>query len=364
MMRQAIRGLMLLGFLVLVSSTGQAQLNNPDEVEVRDRKDGSTKKLRGHFRVGPAGFQVFTGEKFDKPGEAFSPDDIVKVTIGDLPGVNRDKINSANGKEGKGTRKDFDEARTIYQELLKELPKKAPDARSKRYLEFKFIMMTNKVVDGLDAGDAWEKQADECIGKWSGFLSDYKTGWELWPATRACTRLQIERGKYKEASETWKTLTTNPEMPADSKLEARLQVIDAQIRAKNYASASVNATELLKTAAGARKDRLTIYKIAAKAGIDNKPLDAVAKIQAEIDKTKEVSVRATGYTMIGEMYLVGGKPRDAMWAFLWVETVFNQDKNEVHKAIVRLTELFAKHLKDEDRTRAYEEKIKQFRTTF
>ena len=49
------------------------------------------------------------------------------------------------------------------------------------------------VVDELEPGKEWEKQADACIGKWSGFLTDYKSGWELWPAVRACTRKTVER---------------------------------------------------------------------------------------------------------------------------------------------------------------------------
>jgi len=181
---------------------------------------------------------------------------------------------------------------------------------------------------------------------------------------RACTRLQVQRGKHEEAAPLWERMATSSELPADAKLEAGLQAIDAQIRGKVYANAVLGTDKLLATAAGATKDRLAIYSIAAKAGADNKPLDAIPKIQAEIDKTKDPSVRATGYGMIGEMYLLGNKPRDAMWAFLWVEAVFNQDKDEVLKAMSRLTDLFAGPLMDEDRTKTYREKLKQFRDTF
>src|SRR5262245_35840003 len=198
MMRQAIRGLVLLALLVaVVDSTVRAQ-NIPDKVEYRDRKDGSIKKAEGQLRVGPAGFQVFTGDKFDKASLTLSPDDILKVTIGDLQGVDRGAMNSLFAKEDKKTAKDCDEARTGYQDLLKKATG-APE-RTKRHLEFKIASMTQRVVDDLDPGEKWEKQADDAIKVWSGFMTEYKTGWELWPAAKSLSRLQVERGKFDDAA--------------------------------------------------------------------------------------------------------------------------------------------------------------------
>src|SRR5262245_50706293 len=159
MMRQAIRGLVLIGlFAWVVDSSGRAQ-NAPDKVEVRDRKDGTTKKYEGVLKVSPAGFQVFSG---DKGGAPFSPDDIVKITIGDLPGVDRGTVLSLHTKEEKKTSKDYAEAVTGYQELLKM----AKDPRSKRYLAFKVNMVTNKVVDDLDEDKGWKEKAEACIKDW------------------------------------------------------------------------------------------------------------------------------------------------------------------------------------------------------
>jgi hypothetical protein len=331
-------------------------------VEYRDRKDGSIKKTEGQLRAGPAGFQVFTGEKFDKLNITLSPDDIVKVTIGDLQGVERGAINSLFAKEDKKTAKDYDEARTGYQDLLKKAGSGAPE-RTRRHLEFKIAAMTHRVVDDMDPGEKWEKQADEAIKVWSAFTGEYKTGWELWPATRSLSRLQVERGKFDDAARTWGRIAKNAEMPPEARLEAAIQEIDLQIRGKAYSNAAVAAAELIKTAAGARKDRLAIYQLAAKAGGDGKPLDGVEKIRAELAKTKDPSVQATAFSMCGELYLAGGKPRDAMWEFLWVETVVNQDRDEVFKAMARLTGIFVAQM-DEDQTRKYRDKLKRFKATF
>jgi hypothetical protein len=355
MKRQAIRGLLLFGLLALLLNSARAQ-NIPDTVTVRN-KDGTTKPYNGTFTLTPAGFQVIGGDK--KVVATVSPDDVVKFTAGDLPGVERDVIRAAQTKE---ENHDYDAARALYAEQLKKA--KLPE-RSKRYLEFKAAAMLNKVVDDLDADKGWKEKADEAVVKWKDFLAAdaSKSGWEQWPAARACTRLQVERGKFEDASRVWAQLAKNSALPPDARAEAALQQIDLQIRAKQYPTAGSVAAELAKTAAGAKKDRLAIYEAAAKAGGEGKFQEGIEKIKAEMNKTKDASVHATGFSMMGELYLAAGKPRDAMWQFLWVETVVNQDKDEVLKAVSRLAEIFEGQM-DEDQVRKYRDKLKRFRATF
>ncbi len=373
MKRHVIRGLVMLGLFATAAATVSAQ-NALDSVEVRNRKDGSTKIHSGQFKVTPAGFQVFSGEKFDKASEAFAPDDIIKVTINELPGVDPTLFRAARDKENKkgATTKDYTDARDGYKALAKS--NLAP--RSKRYLDFKVYSINHKLVDELDAGKEWEGKADKAISDWKGFLDDYKDafGWEIWPAVRSITRLQIERNKYDDAAAAWAKIRGIADLPPEPKLEAGLQEIDLRIRSKTYPTAAALAEGLLKTAAGSRKERLAIYLLAAKAGSDSKYVEGVEKIKAEMEKTKDPTVHATGYAMMGELYLAGGKFRDAMWMFLWVETVVNQDKDEVFKAISRLAELFEKApmdedpnkkpLADEEQAKKYREKLKRYRTTF
>lgn len=363
MKRKAIRGLLLFGLLVAVVNSSVLAQNTPDKVTVLNRKDNSTKTYDGAFTLSPAGFQVLSG---GKAVATFSPDDVVKVAIGDLPGVDRSAILGLNTKEEK---KEYDAARTGYADQLK---KAGLQEKSKRYLEFKKVMLTQKLVDDIDPGDkAWKEKADACLADWNQFLTaeETKFGWEQWPATRACARLLAERGKFDDAARAWSRVAKNNNMPPDARAEAALQEIDAQIRARQFSPAASAAAELIKTAAGAKKDRLVIYEIAAKSGGDGKPLEGIDKIKAEMGKTKDAAVHATGFSMMGELYLAGGKPRDAMWMFLWVETVTNQDKDEAFKAMARLNEMFetqmpAGPLADEDQSKKYHDKLKKFRATF
>lgn len=353
MTRFAIRGLALIGLVAATLATARAQ--NPDVVTVRDRKDNSLKKMSGTFTASPAGFQVVGADK--KASPPINPDDVVSVAIGDLTGVERGVINGLNTKE---ENKKYGEALTGYKDAAKAagLPE-----RTQRYLRYKVAAMTQKTADEVDFDKGWKAKAEDAAGGWTAFLQDYKFGWELWPATRALTRTQIELGQFDAAARTWKALAANKELPADARLEAQIQEIDLQIRAKNYSSAEPTAGDLQKSANGAQKERLAIYQLAAKSG--DKPLEGIDKIKAEMEKTKDASVHATGFSMMGELYLAGGKPRDAMWAFLWVETVLNQDRDEAFKAVARLTGLFeAGPLADEDQAKKYRDKLKRLRLAF
>jgi len=238
--------------------------------------------------------------------------------------------------------------------------------------------MATKVADETPDEDGWTDIAKDAAGKWSGFLTEYKSGWELWPAARAGARLYAELNKFDEVARLWSRLSKNPELPPDLRLEAGIQEIDAQFRAGSYSPAAIAAKTLADaTAPGAAKTRLAIYEQAAKAANDGLSAEsakaAAEKIEAAVKETADPAVRATVYGVIGELYLAvkpkdgGGapakEPREAMWAFLWVETVFNHDKDEALKAMCRLVEAF-KAQSDEEMVKRYRERIRRYRANF
>jgi hypothetical protein len=51
-----------------------------------------------------------------------------------------------------------------------------------------------------------------------------------------------------------------------------------------------------------------------------------------------------------------------MWAYLWVEVVYSQDRDEVAKALLRLVKSFEVQ-QDEDRAKSYKDKLRRFRAT-
>jgi len=370
MIRQAVRSLIALAVVtLLVESVIGQQTVNLDKITYRDKKDGTNKTVEGILKYGPIGLQILGGDKGDKVIETVSPGQIVRVVPNEAnhPGIDRNAINAAIAMEDKKTKPEYEKARLSYDTMSK-----TADKKSKQFVDFKIAQMTQRVLDETADDEGWAALAIDAGKKWGGFLIDYKTGWELWPAARSATRLSAELGKFDEAARTWTRLTKKDvELSADLRLEAGIQEIDAQIRSRQWANAEASAKALGAAApAGPLKDKLAIYELAANAGANSTALAAVPLIEKKIADptakepgTKDPSVRGVAFGMIGELYMSEGKTRDAMWAFLWVDTVYNADKDEAFKAMCRLVEIF-KTQGDDDRAKFYREKIRRARGAF
>lgn len=357
MIRQAARGtlaLLLLAAVTDATTRGQAGGGFTDKLYYRDRKDNSVRNIEGELKMSPAGIQVISNNKV---AVTVAPADVVKVTPGDLPGLDRikDVLPPLNLEE----KRDWEKARAIYANLLKQNPN--PAERTRRYLEYKSAVTAARVADETREDDGWEARAKDATAQLEQFLKAYNTGWEVWGVGRTLARIQGELGKYPDAAATWSRLAKNPETPPDLKLEAALQEIDAAVRGRRYPDASAKAADLAKSATGAAKDRVTIYQAAADALGKSAPLEGVAPVEKVIADSKDPAVRATGYSVLGELYLAAEKPREAMWAFLWVEVVYTHDRDEVLKAIARLATVF-KMQGDEERERTYRDKLRKHRS--
>jgi hypothetical protein len=356
MTRQAARGaLALLLLAAVLDSTGRGQAGGTDKLYYRDKKDNQVRNVEGELKMSPAGIQVISGGKVVA---TVAPGDVVKVTPGDLPGL--DRIKDVLPPLGLEDKREWEKARAVYLNLQKQYPN--PAEKTRRFLDYKVAVLAARVADEAREEDGWDVKAKEAVGQLERFLTAYTTGWEVWGVGRTLARMQGELGKYPDAAATWSRLAKNPETPPDLKLEAQLQEIDAAVRGRRYPDAASRAAELAKTAnAGAAKDRVTIYQAAADALGKSSPLDAVGPIEKLIADSKDPAVRATGYSMLGELYLAAEKPREAMWAFLWVEVVYTHDRDEVLKAVSRLVTVFQMQ-GDEERARAYREKLRKYRS--
>ncbi len=333
-----------------------AQAPQPDRVEVRNRKDGSIKSYSGKLALTPAGFEIK-----DKQTVLLDYDDILKIIPGELPGVDYLLFKAAINTEEKKTAKDYEAARNTYDDLLKKA-KNAPEP-SKRHLEFRIALMSTRIADSADSPTAWRELAEAAAKQWNTFFAGYSSGWELWPAARTYTRLNVELGNHTDNARFWSRFS-KLELPPVLRLEAAIQEADAYLRSKNPAAAATAVAAALKSAPpGPLRQRLEIYDAAAKAAQNPSPqsLDALkATLDKIIAATDDPAVRAAAFGVLGELYWQAGRYRDAMWTLLWVDTVYNTNKLETFKAMCRLQDVF-KALKDEERAEQQHERIRRAR---
>jgi hypothetical protein len=362
MRRLFFRGLGVALTLVFLHTVAPGQPSGvADRILVRDgKKAGTTKTYEGTLVLDKAGLRVLSG---DKVIATLDPADVLKITVGDLPGVDRNTMLVLFASEDKKTKKEYEAARLGYSDLLKKSA--AAPERSRRHLEYKVAAMTAKLADETPDDEGWAALADTAIKTWDQFLAQHRSGWEAWMAALAYTRLLIETNAYDRAASTWTTLSKSTELPPNLLQEAALQAIDAQIRGgKATAAAEEAARNLAKDVLpGPIKDKLAIYELTAKALNSGNPLSGLKELEEKIAATKDASVRALGHAMRGELYWQAKKYREAMWEYLWVETVYNNDPLEVLKALSRLVAVF-KALADDDQARRYREKILRLRSVF
>src|SRR5262249_25537591 len=67
---------------------------------------------------------------------------------------------------------------------------------------------------------------------------------------------------------------------------------------------------------------------------------AEKELQSVIDQTKDKGVKAQAYNTLGYCYYLKDEKSKARWAFLWVDVVYKQDREEHAKALYYLERIF------------------------
>jgi tetratricopeptide (TPR) repeat protein len=315
-----------------------------DKVERRDRKADKSIIVTGKIiDESIAGMKLKVGGVKD---EVIPAADIQRVYYDDMPPTLKQSYYTLFVAEE--TEKNFAKLLKDYTDFnAKALVSNDVKPPVKRYLEFRVAMLR------VAAGDANAQGALET------FTIAHKASWEYAFAARALARLLLEKEDYQNATKLLSELSANTLVPAEIKQEAESLLIDAmfqdgktvEVQAKLAAAIADTKTP------PAQRDRYKVYLIGAeaKAG-DGKLEDTVKKLEKVIAENADPSIRAVAYNIMGDIYREKKMPRDAMWAYLWVDVVYSQDKGEHLKAMTRLLKYFDEE-KDVEKQQIYREKI-------
>lgn len=372
-----LRALTLAGFTVALAAltvgTAPAQpASDTDRLFFIDRtKDGKLEVVLAELKESPAGIQVIGADK--KLKQTVSPADVVRIEYTALKGVDKDAYAQANRLEA-GPDANPAKGAAAFADLLAKAGATA-DPRTKRVLTFRQLMLAVRTNDAEADEAKFAAAAAPLADQLTAFARTYAKSWEFWPTTRTAARLAVELRKPADAASRMRELSDNADLAADLRTDARLAEVGYLLmspgRAAHTALAEARKGEASMTER--QKERVAILadvlalpdpepvpanlppeEADAKAAAAAKKIrDAVAKVEAgTLGKAKDGAARAAGYNAIGEIYLRHKLDRDAMWAYLWVDVVYNQDKDEQVKALVRLIQLF--------KARQEDERVKQF----
>ena len=192
------------------------------------------------------------------------------------------------------------------------------------------------------------------------FITEAPDYWEVLPAVKAVANLQSQQDPEKAVK---MMDDLGKKLSKEAKADLDYQAIGILFAGGKFPLVQTRATALngALPAGDPIKEKLKFYDIGCKLAT-GKVEDVVAELQAAILKTNDPIQRAAGYNVLGDCYMTKAMPRDAMWAYLWVDVVYPIDRGEQLRALEHLARLFENEpLKDEGKAKLYRDKIQRLR---
>ncbi len=326
-------------------------------------KDGKLTKIEGTVKETINGVEVTDGAK---KVTKISPADMVRIDYENIQGIDRSAQISLRPGELSGN--DPDKLAVEYGKLV-ATSKDAP-VKAKRYVAFREGYWLARAA-ATKPDEEFSDAAKAVIAKLMAFTKEHNRSWELWQMAQEAGRLALHIEDKESAIAAWKVLADNTEFPLAERHKAQLYHAGLLLRNGDKADfkkvvMEIKADPRLDTPA--LKEQLAIYveianlppAVEPKEGEPRTKSADLAKVEAAIALAKDPVAKAAGYNALGDLLVSQKLYRDAMWAYLWVDTVYNQDKDEQLKATSRLIDIF-KRLGDEDRANQFIDRLAKLR---
>jgi hypothetical protein len=249
----------------------------------------------------------------------------------------------------------LDEAITKYREALTNLdPAKAAEAhqeqlrkldaalaeRVRRHFQYKVAYLFDQKarLEGTAAARA------AAAAQLKEFKAAHPDCWQLPAALEALARLQVELKAYDEAEQTLKALADAP-VSQTTRLEAELLSARVSLQAGKpkeaipRLEALITRHQLAENHPQALRARLAQAECLSATG--DLP-GAKGRLEKVVDLTQDRDLKAAAYNTLGVCHLRGNQLKDALWAFLWVEVEYNQNKDEHARALYYLVQVFSR----------------------
>ena len=255
---------------------------------------------------------------------------------------------------GDAAKKAMTELEKEYKAILASIKdnKSEPIKRQIQYrlAQLQAILAGEVVTQQLQAIEAFDK-----------FRKENPNAWETVPAVREQAQMLVAVNKLDDAAKALDEVANTPKLAKEIKQDLEMMLIDVMIRAGKTGEVEgrIGQALALLPPDDPLAARLKIYQLGCQAGKGN--VDAIiAQLKDLIDKSADVALKALAYNTLGDCYNAKSQKKEAMWAYLWVDVVYNQDKVEHAKAVERLARVF-KDLGDDVRADRYRDKMKLLR---
>ena len=200
-------------------------------------------------------------------------------------------------------------------------------------------------------------RGDEAMTRLSGFLSKYPTSRHKGPALEWLAKLAISLGETDRADQSLTELAKIPWAANKAAvLKARVQSMKGEHDAA-IGSLDTLIAGLAKTSPEYSTARLVRAEALAAAG---KFPEAEAAVREVIRDTppEEAELQAHAYNTLGDCLKSARKPKDALFAYLHTDVLYDKDKEQHARSLAGIAEMWLQ-LKRDDRSNLALERLKQ-----
>lgn len=229
-----------------------------------------------------------------------------------------------------------------YQETLKKME---PHLYGHRNFEYKVAVLT------LRQALTEQSSTAGALAKLGDFREKYPNSWQIAHVVPTLAQMQMDAGDFKGAAVTYQGMADMEVFPADVRRNAELMVVQVTVKAGDLKGAQKKLDDLERKAAGSPAFAARIKMMRAELLVSDKKFDqATPLLQQLLKDSKDVQIKAQAHNALGECLFKANRYSEALWEFLYVDTVYSQDKNERAKALYYLWKTFDQ-LNNEERAK-------------
>jgi tetratricopeptide (TPR) repeat protein len=231
-----------------------------------------------------------------------------------------------------------------YDEVLKKFaPTKEVEKLAVRNLRYRIAMLSVKQV--ADPGTS-----ALAVKRLQDFSKDYPDSWQIHAVMPAIAQLQLDNKDFDDAAKTFQTMADMVVLPIDVRREADLKVVEVTVKAGKIQEAN-KKLDALEAKAGKNPvvaARIKLARAEIFVGLKPpQPENALPLLQQVVKENNDKQIKALAHNALGEIHFEAKRYNEALWEFLWVDAVFNQDKSQHAKALYFLGKTFEQLNKSE-----------------
>lgn len=227
-----------------------------------------------------------------------------------------------------------------YKETLKAMDPHKYAQRTIRY-RIAILMLRQAQVDKTSITPA--------MTELQKFKSDYPDSWQINHVMPLIAQTQMDTGDFKGAMATFDEMALMDTLPTEVRIGAKLMIVQVAVRDGKVEVAQKKLAALEIEAAGNPKLTSRVKMAKAEVLVGLKKTDEAVKLLTDVIKeSTDKDTKAFAHNTLGECLFKAQKYGEARWEFLWVDTVFNHDRNQHARALYFLAKTF-QQLNDETR---------------